>query len=136
MAYAAALSPVSACASHPVIVLFIASWVLAGLLYAAPDLELVSDPVQLWASPTSQSRKDKDYFDAHFGPFYRPEQIFVKAKNLPEVRFQFDWRILFASRHSHAAGGSRLGCLSLCLGGRREVRRTAHVQPPLTRAER
>ncbi|XP_034256867.1 NPC intracellular cholesterol transporter 1 homolog 1b-like [Thrips palmi] len=73
------------CASYPVVVFFVASWLLAVLIYQAGNIELVSNPVQLWASPTSQSRKEKDYFDAHFGPFYRPAQIFIKAVNLPEI---------------------------------------------------
>lgn len=70
------------------IVFFVASWLLAVLIYNFPNIELVSNPVRLWASPRSQSRREKDYFDAHFGPFYRPEQIFIKAVNLPEVNKQ------------------------------------------------
>lgn len=73
------------CASNPVMVFFLASWFLAVLIYNAPNVELVSNPVLLWASPTSQSRMEKDYFDAHFGPFYRAEQIFIKAVNLSEI---------------------------------------------------
>ncbi|THH23163.1 hypothetical protein EUX98_g8015 [Antrodiella citrinella] len=38
-----------------------------------------TDPVRLWVSPDSESKLQKDYFDEHFGPFYRPEQIFVTS---------------------------------------------------------
>ncbi|KAK3908856.1 NPC intracellular cholesterol transporter 1 [Frankliniella fusca] len=72
-------------ARNPVLVFFIASWIFAALVWPIDRLDIITNPVQLWASPTSQTRKDKDYFDSHFGPFYRAEQIFVKAVNLPEV---------------------------------------------------
>ncbi|KAF9449887.1 multidrug efflux transporter AcrB transmembrane domain-containing protein [Macrolepiota fuliginosa MF-IS2] len=38
-----------------------------------------TDPVRLWVAPDSESRLQKEYFDEHFGPFYRTEQIFVTA---------------------------------------------------------
>ena len=41
------------------------------------------DPIELWNSPTSQTRKEKEFFDSTFRPFYRPCQIIVKAKNVP-----------------------------------------------------
>ena len=31
----------------------------------------------LWVAPDSQSKLQKDFFDEHFGPFYRTEQIFL-----------------------------------------------------------
>jgi Niemann-Pick C1 protein len=36
-----------------------------------------TDPVRLWVSPTSESAMQKRYFDENFGPFYRPQQVFV-----------------------------------------------------------
>ena len=30
-------------------------------------------------APNSESRLQKDYFDQHFGPFYRPEQLIITA---------------------------------------------------------
>jgi Niemann-Pick C1 protein len=38
-----------------------------------------TDPVRLWVGPSSESKVQKEYFDEHFGPFYRTEQIFVTA---------------------------------------------------------
>lgn len=35
------------------------------------------DPVRLWVSPTSAAAQEKAFFDANFGPFYRPEQAFL-----------------------------------------------------------
>lgn len=65
--------------------------------YLCPDFEILIltncfffkitvDPVELWASPTSQSRQEKDYFDSRFGPFYRTEQIFFKPYNQEGVK--------------------------------------------------
>ncbi|KAJ7904273.1 patched family-domain-containing protein [Mycena olivaceomarginata] len=42
-----------------------------------------TDPVRLWVAPSSESRIQKEYFDEHFGPFYRTEQIFVTALDQP-----------------------------------------------------
>lgn len=39
--------------------------------------EVETDPVRLWVAPASASRARKEYFDEHFGPFYRTQQIFM-----------------------------------------------------------
>ncbi|KAH9853585.1 multidrug efflux transporter AcrB transmembrane domain-containing protein [Lenzites betulinus] len=41
--------------------------------------EIETDPVRLWVAPDSQSKIQKEFFDEHFGPFYRVEQVFVTA---------------------------------------------------------
>ncbi len=46
----------------------------------APFL-ITTDPVKLWSAPTSRARQEKDYFDQHFGPFYRSEMLIVTAIN-------------------------------------------------------
>ncbi|KAH9973016.1 multidrug efflux transporter AcrB transmembrane domain-containing protein [Lactifluus volemus] len=38
-----------------------------------------TDPVRLWVAPNSESKIQKDFFDQEFGPFYRPQQIFVTS---------------------------------------------------------
>lgn len=48
-------------------------------------IEITTDPVELWASPTSRSRIEKEYFDSNFSPFYRTEQIIIHATGLPDV---------------------------------------------------
>lgn len=50
-------------------------------------LKVTVDPVELWASPTSESRKEKDYFDNFFGPFYRTNQIFFKTVGIEPFTF-------------------------------------------------
>lgn len=39
-----------------------------------------TDPVRLWVAPQSESKLRKEYFDEHFGPFYRTQQLFVMDK--------------------------------------------------------
>lgn len=39
--------------------------------------EVERDPVRLWVSPDSDAAKEKEFFDANFGPFYRTEQMFL-----------------------------------------------------------
>ncbi|KAH7916135.1 patched family-domain-containing protein [Hygrophoropsis aurantiaca] len=41
--------------------------------------EIETDPVRLWVAPDSESKLQKEFFDEHFGPFYRAQQIFVTA---------------------------------------------------------
>ncbi|KIJ70333.1 hypothetical protein HYDPIDRAFT_77663 [Hydnomerulius pinastri MD-312] len=39
--------------------------------------DIETDPVRLWVAPDSESKLQKEFFDEHFGPFYRAQQIFV-----------------------------------------------------------
>ncbi|PAV20974.1 multidrug efflux transporter transmembrane domain-containing [Pyrrhoderma noxium] len=43
------------------------------------DFQVERDPVRLWVAPDSESKLQKEYFDQHFGPFYRPQQIFITS---------------------------------------------------------
>lgn len=42
-------------------------------------LNITTDPVELWAGPSSKSRTERDFFDSNFEPFYRIEQIIIKS---------------------------------------------------------
>lgn len=67
----------SFCVRHPsVVILGCLILVVAssgGLVY----MRVTTDPVELWSSPTSQARQEKDYFDSHFGPFFRTVQLII-----------------------------------------------------------
>lgn len=76
------------CAKHPVLVLALCSWVIGGLAYGVRYMNVTTDPVELWASEQSKTRIEKDYFDQHFGPFYRTNQLFVKPLNKNTVSMQ------------------------------------------------
>lgn len=65
-------------AENPILVLMFSSWVIIALGYGATYLKITTDPVELWAAPDSRSRLEKEYFDSHFRPFYRNNQIFFK----------------------------------------------------------
>lgn len=73
------------CAKHPVLVLAICSWIIGGLAYGVIYLSVTTNPIDLWAGKESQTRQEKKYFDEHFGPFYRTNQIFAKPLNQTTV---------------------------------------------------
>ncbi|KAK0137535.1 NPC1-like intracellular cholesterol transporter 1 [Merluccius polli] len=66
-------------ASHPLKVLLAAAIVVAifatGLMY----IELTTDPVELWSAPNSRARREKDFHDKNFDPFFRTNQLILTA---------------------------------------------------------
>lgn len=74
-------------AKYPDVILFIISYIVLGLSYGVNYLLITVNPIEIWASPNSRSRIEKDYFDNKFEPFYRTEQIFIKSISLDIVRF-------------------------------------------------
>uniref|UniRef100_A0A672ULR8 NPC1 like intracellular cholesterol transporter 1 n=1 Tax=Strigops habroptila TaxID=2489341 RepID=A0A672ULR8_STRHB len=66
-------------ASHPVPVLVVAVAVAAGLSTGFRVLHLTTDPVELWSAPGSRARQEKAFYDQHFGPFLRTNQVIVTA---------------------------------------------------------
>ncbi|XP_054723520.1 NPC intracellular cholesterol transporter 1-like [Uloborus diversus] len=46
----------------------------SGLIF---NLDITTNPVDLWVSAKSQARQDMEYFNLHFGPFYRIEQVII-----------------------------------------------------------
>jgi Niemann-Pick C1 protein len=48
-------------------------------------IKVTTDPVELWASPHSRSRVEREYFDSHFEPFYRTEQVIIRASGYKPV---------------------------------------------------
>lgn len=45
--------------------------------------EIEKDPARLWVAPTSSAAQEKEFFDSHFGPFYRAEKVFLVNDTLP-----------------------------------------------------
>ncbi|XP_054841325.1 NPC intracellular cholesterol transporter 1 [Eublepharis macularius] len=69
---------------RPVIVfsLVIIAMCSSGLTF----VKVTTNPIDLWSSPNSQARKEKEYFDTHFGPFFRTEQLIIQAPHTkPEI---------------------------------------------------
>jgi hypothetical protein len=79
------LLSVAVCAKWPWLVLLVGVAVAAALAVGVIYLEVTIDPVELWASPESRSRQEKDYFDKSFTPFYRTEQVILHAEGLTGV---------------------------------------------------
>ncbi|KAM6106798.1 NPC1-like intracellular cholesterol transporter 1 [Pterocles gutturalis] len=66
-------------ASHPVAVLVVVVAVAGGLSVGMVTLRLTTDPVELWSAPGSRARQEKAFYDQHFGPFLRTNQVIVTA---------------------------------------------------------
>ncbi|CAI4225473.1 unnamed protein product [Auanema sp. JU1783] len=49
-------------------------------------VNVTSDPVELWSAPNSRARIEKKFFDTHFAPFYRIEQLTVYPKNMTGIQ--------------------------------------------------
>ena len=60
----------------------------AGLSIGLLFFNVTTDPVKLWSAPTSRARVEKGYFDTHFAPFYRTEQLIITAPNLTGFYYQ------------------------------------------------
>uniref|UniRef100_A0A672Y746 NPC1 like intracellular cholesterol transporter 1 n=1 Tax=Sphaeramia orbicularis TaxID=375764 RepID=A0A672Y746_9TELE len=43
------------------------------------NIELTTDPVELWSAPNSRARQEKDFHDTHFDPFFRTNQLILTA---------------------------------------------------------
>ncbi|KAF4517183.1 hypothetical protein B566_EDAN005615 [Ephemera danica] len=74
-----------ACASHPWLVLFFGLCVVVGLGHGIMYMHVTTDPVELWASPTSRARTEREFFDSHFEPFYRTEQVILRPVGLENI---------------------------------------------------
>ncbi|KAI4483549.1 hypothetical protein M0804_007809 [Polistes exclamans] len=72
-------------AAYPVLWLFISSYAVLGMSYGINYLIITVNPIEIWASPNSRSRIEKDYFDTRFRPFYRTEQIYIKPVGIDKV---------------------------------------------------
>ncbi|KAE8220409.1 hypothetical protein CF319_g6060 [Tilletia indica] len=66
-----------ASASNPFLTFAIALALLALANLGWMHFAVETDPVHLWVAKDSESKLKKEYFDEHFGPFYRTQQVFV-----------------------------------------------------------
>ncbi|XP_013101655.2 NPC intracellular cholesterol transporter 1 isoform X3 [Stomoxys calcitrans] len=72
-------------ATYPWLTLLGGLVLVAALGTGIKFLHVTTDPVELWASPQSRSRVEREFFDSKFQPFYRIEQIIIKAVDLPDI---------------------------------------------------
>ncbi|KAM4617005.1 NPC1-like intracellular cholesterol transporter 1 [Polymixia lowei] len=66
-------------ASHPLKVLLASAIVVAVFATGLMNIELTTDPVELWSAPNSRARKEKDFHDKYFDPFFRTNQLILTA---------------------------------------------------------
>ncbi|KAK7086016.1 NPC intracellular cholesterol transporter 1, partial [Halocaridina rubra] len=76
------------CAEHPWTVLIVGILVAIALSVGIIFLQVTTDPVELWASPYSRSRVEKEYFDKNFEPFYRTEMLIIRPVGVDKVPHQ------------------------------------------------
>ncbi|XP_067396428.1 NPC1-like intracellular cholesterol transporter 1 [Emydura macquarii macquarii] len=74
-------------ASHPVTVIAVSAVVVVVLSCGMVFIQLTTDPVELWSSPDSQARQEKDFYDQNFGPFFRTNQVIFTAKGRPSYTY-------------------------------------------------
>ncbi|XP_046884533.1 LOW QUALITY PROTEIN: NPC intracellular cholesterol transporter 1 [Hypomesus transpacificus] len=67
----------SFCVRQPLLVVLSSLVLVSACSGGLAFMRITTDPVELWSSPSSQARQEKEYFDSHFGPFFRAEQIIV-----------------------------------------------------------
>ncbi|KAN0063267.1 niemann-Pick type C-related protein 1 [Thecaphora frezii] len=65
------------CAKRPYLTFMIGAAFVGVCNIGWTKFEVETDPVRLWVAPDSNSKLQKEYFDEQFGPFYRPEQVFL-----------------------------------------------------------
>lgn len=62
-------------ATYPWLTLFGGASLVIMLGYGIVYVKITTDPVELWAAPSSKSRIEREYFDSKFEPFFRMEQV-------------------------------------------------------------
>ncbi|KAG6801155.1 NPC intracellular cholesterol transporter 1 1b [Apis mellifera caucasica] len=72
-------------AKYPIIILLIFVYIIVRLSFGIKYLSITSNPIEIWAAPTSRARIEKNYFDSHFQPFYRTEQVYIKSVGLDKI---------------------------------------------------
>ncbi|GCB78236.1 hypothetical protein scyTo_0018579 [Scyliorhinus torazame] len=68
-------------ARYPIAVICIALALVVVMSAGLVFLTLTTNPVELWSAPNSRARREKDFHDANFGPFFRTNQIIITAGN-------------------------------------------------------
>ncbi|XP_074837673.1 NPC1-like intracellular cholesterol transporter 1 [Carettochelys insculpta] len=74
-------------AFHPIAVIGVSAVVVVVLSSGMVFVKLTTDPVELWSAPDSQARQEKDFYDQHFGPFFRTNQVILTAKSRPSYTY-------------------------------------------------
>ncbi|MCJ8745223.1 hypothetical protein PDJAM_G00127900 [Pangasius djambal] len=67
----------SFCVRCPLLVILLSIVLVVICCMGLRHMRITTDPVDLWSAPHSRARQEKQYFDEHFGPFFRTEQLII-----------------------------------------------------------
>lgn len=67
---------------NPVLAIMVTTWIAFAMLFGVLNLNLTSNPLELWSAPDSRSRTELNYFNSRFGPFYRAAQVYLQFTGL------------------------------------------------------
>ncbi|XP_058245455.1 NPC1-like intracellular cholesterol transporter 1 isoform X2 [Hemibagrus wyckioides] len=70
-------------ARYPKTVIIVCLVAVVAFTTGLMNIELTTDPVQLWSAPNSRARREKDFNDLHFDPFFRTNQLILTAPGRP-----------------------------------------------------
>ncbi|KAJ1965162.1 niemann-Pick type C- protein 1 [Dispira parvispora] len=71
------------CAFHPLKTLALVALLVTACSVGWIWFDVETNPARLWVGPMSASAQNKQYFDEHFGPFYRTEQLVLTSADGP-----------------------------------------------------
>ncbi|XP_068130864.1 NPC1-like intracellular cholesterol transporter 1 [Hyperolius riggenbachi] len=74
-------------ATYPKTVICVSLALVVVLSCGMALIKLTTDPVELWSSPNSRARQEKDFHDEHFGPFFRTNQLIITVPNRPSYSY-------------------------------------------------
>lgn len=74
-------------ATHPLVVLVLSVVLIVGLSYDVRNVKVTTDPVKVWSAPGSRARVEKEFFEQHFGPFFRTQQVILKPTNQVSITY-------------------------------------------------
>lgn len=69
-------------ANNPTLVIMMTSWISFAMFFGVLNLNLTTNPIELWSAPESRSRQHLDYYNSRFGPFYRTSQVYLRMGGL------------------------------------------------------
>uniref|UniRef100_A0A4W3I1X9 NPC1 like intracellular cholesterol transporter 1 n=1 Tax=Callorhinchus milii TaxID=7868 RepID=A0A4W3I1X9_CALMI len=75
-------------ALYPWTVILISLVIVVILSAGMVKITLTTDPVELWSSPDSRARREKDFHDTNFSPFFRTNQMIITVQNRPSYQYK------------------------------------------------
>ncbi|XP_006903115.1 PREDICTED: niemann-Pick C1 protein [Elephantulus edwardii] len=76
------------CVRNPGCVIFFSLVFIGACSSGLMFVRVTTNPVDLWSAPSSQARREREYFDTRFGPFFRTEQLIIRAPQTKKHTYQ------------------------------------------------